>query len=508
METTLLDFWEEAGREAARYRFSPKVEEEGAVISIGDDVAYISGLFSASLYEILNFESGDSGIAFDLDRGRTGVVILRNTNGIRAGDRVSGAGRVISVGVGEEVLGRVLDALGNPLDGLRAPHAETYYPIESEAPSLIQRDFVSEPLYTGIKVIDALLPIGKGQRQLIIGDPSSGKTAIAADAIINQKGNHVICIYVAIGQKRDHILKIIGEIKQYGDASKTVFVAADAGESLGLQYVAPYSATAIAEYFRDRGRDVLIVYDDLSKHADAYRALSLLLKRPPGREAYPGDIFYLHARLLERPGKLNERYGGGSITALPIVETQQGNISAYIPTNLVSITDGQIYMNTLLLNKGVKPAIDVGGSVSRIGGKAQVEIMKDVAGRLKIDYSRFLEVEVFTKFGMKIEEETAILITRGERLREILKQPEFQPRTIEEEVISLMIVESGILDSVELATARDRCREIMSVVREKQPDILREIRERGRLTDADKKRLSDLITSCESSADKAGMTGH
>ncbi len=502
MEKALLDFWEESGKEAEHYRFSPKVEEEGTVVSVGDDIASISGLFSARLYELLDFESGDSGIAFDLDREQAGVVILRNKKGIRAGDRVSGTGRVISIGVGEELLGRVLDALGNPLDGLRAPRAETFYPVEREAPSLIQRDFVSEPLYTGIKVIDALLPIGKGQRELIIGDPSSGKTAIAIDTIINQKGSDVICIYVAIGQKRDHILSVIREIKQYGDASKTVFIAADATETLGLQYVAPYSATAMAEYFCDRGRDVLVVYDDLSKHANAYRALSLLLRRPPGREAYPGDIFYLHSRLLERPGKLNERSGGGSITALPIVETQQGNISAYIPTNLVSITDGQIYMNTLLLNKGIRPAIDVGKSVSRIGGKAQVEIMKEVAGRLKIDYSRFLEVEVFTKFGMKVEEETARLITRGERLREILKQPEFQPRTIEEEIMSLMIVESGVLDSVELAAARDRCMEIMATVREKQPEILLEISERGRLTDADKKKLIDLITAYEPVVDK------
>jgi F-type H+-transporting ATPase subunit alpha len=504
MEKALLDFWQESEKEAKQYRFSPKVEEEGTVVSVGDDIARISGLFSTRLYELLTFESGDSGIAFDLDREQTGVVILRNKKGIRAGDRVFGTGQVISIGVGEELLGRALDALGNPLDGLRAPRAETFYPVERDAPSLMQRDFVSEPLYTGIKVIDALLPIGKGQRELIIGDPSSGKTAIAIDTIINQKRSNVICIYVAIGQKRDHILSVIRKIKQYGDASKTVFIAADATETLGLQYVAPYSATAIAEYFCDRGKDVLVVYDDLSKHANAYRALSLLLKRPPGREAYPGDIFYLHSRLLERPGKLNERYGGGSITALPIVETQQGNISAYIPTNLVSITDGQIYMNTLLLNKGIRPAIDVGKSVSRIGGKAQVEIMKGVAGRLKIDYSRFLEVEVFTKFGMKIEEETAKMITRGERLRETLKQPEFQPRTIEEEVLNLMIVESGVLDSVELAAVRNACLEIMAIVREKQPGILREISERGRLTDADKKKLIDLITGYEPSADKTG----
>ncbi len=494
METGMLEFLEQAKKEASIYSFSVGMTEEGRVISIGDDIAHVSGPWSTKLYELLLFESGDSGIAFDLDRDRIGVVILENQKGIKAGDRVYTAGTVLSVGVGEELLGRVVNPLGYPLDGLSAPHIRTYYPVERDAPSLIQRDYVSQPLYTGMKVIDAMLPIGRGQRELIIGDPSSGKTSIAIDAVINQKRSNVISIYAAIGQKREHILKIIEEIKTYGEMSRTVFVVADATESLGLQYIAPYSATAIAEYFLDSGKnDVLIVYDDLTKHANAYRALSLLLKRPPGREAYPGDIFYLHSRLLERSAKLNAKYGGGSITALPIVETQQGNISSYIPTNLISITDGQIYLSTSFFNKGIRPAIDVGKSVSRIGGKAQVEIMREVAGRLKIDYSRFLEVEVFTKFGMKIEEETAQLIRRGERLREILKQPEFHPRSLEEEIVSLMIVESGVLDPVEPAEVRNKCQEIMKTIRQQIPDVLDHIRTTGRLSDTDRNRLTSLI---------------
>jgi F-type H+-transporting ATPase subunit alpha len=494
MEIGILEFLEKAKEEASKYSFSIIIAEEGRVISIGDDIAYVSGPWSTKLYELLLFESGDSGIAFDLDRDQIGVVILENQKGIKAGDRVYTSGTVLSVGVGEELLGRVVNPLGYPLDGLPAPYIRTYYPVEREAPSLIQRDYISQPLYTGIKVIDAMLPLGKGQRELIIGDPSSGKTSIAIDAVINQKRSDVISIYVAIGQKREHILKIIEEIKTYGDISKTIFVVADATETLGLQYIAPYSATAIAEYFLDSGKnDVLIIYDDLTKHANAYRALSLLLKRPPGREAYPGDIFYLHSRLLERSAKLNEKYGGGSITALPIVETQQGNISSYIPTNLISITDGQIYLSTSLFNKGIRPAIDVGKSVSRIGGKAQVEIMREVAGRLKIDYSRFLEVEVFTKFGMRIEEKTTQLIRRGERLREILKQPEFHPRSLEEEVVSLMIVESGVLDPIEPSEVRNKCEEIMKTIRQQIPDVLDHIRTTGRLSDTDRNRLTSLI---------------
>lgn len=351
---------------------------------------------------------------------------------------------------GDGLLGRVVDTLGSPIDGGPPIEDGVSYPVERKAPSLLQRDFVTTPLYTGIKVIDSMLSIGRGQRELIIGDPSTGKSSIAIDTVINQKNSDVISIYAAIGQKASSVLKITEEVKKYGDISKTVFVVADASDPVGQQYIAPYSATAIAEFFLEHGKDVLIIYDDLTKHAKAYRSLSLLLRRPPGREAYPGDIFYIHSRLLERSAKLHQKYGGGSITALPIVETQQGRISSYIPTNLISITDGQIYLDSGLFNKGIRPAVDVGKSVSRIGGKAQIGAMKVVAERLKIDYSRFTEVEVFTRFGAHVEEETAKLIRRGERMREILKQPRFRPFSVIEEFLSLLVLETGVLDEIEL----------------------------------------------------------
>lgn len=342
-----------------------------------------------------------------------------------------------------------------------------------------------------------MFPIGRGQRELLIGDPSTGKTSIAVDTIINQKTSDVVSIYVAIGQKKSRILKIIEEVKTYGDFSRTIFVVADASNSFGLQYIAPYSATAIAEYFLDRGRDVLIIYDDVTKHAEAYRSLSLLLKRAPGRGAYPGDIFFIHSRLLERSASIRQEYGGGSITALPIVETQQGRISSYIPTNLISITDGQIYLDTSLFNKGIRPAVDVGKSVSRIGGKAQVEAMKTLAERLKIDYSRFMEVEVFTKFGAHVEEETAKLIKRGERLREILKQPRFHPFSLEEEVVSFLIPESGILDVIDIASVEKVYRDILHQTKQTFPEIMKKIKQEGRLNKKDMEKLKDFITHVE-----------
>ena len=481
MEKDLTNFLEKIKEEAQRSSFTPRIYEEGKVLSVGDDIVSIAGLKDAKLYELIELESGDQGIVFDLDTDKIGLVLLTNHNEIKAGQKAYKTERIASINVGDELLGRVVDALGNPLDG--GPdlgHTISYF-VEREAPSLIQREFVTKPLYTGLKVIDSMLPIGRGQRELIIGDPSTGKTAIGVDTIINQKNSDVISIYVAIGQKKSHILKVIEEIKAYGAPSRTIFVIADASNSIGLQYIAPYSASAIAEYFLDRGRDVLIVYDDLTKHADAYRSLTLLLKRPPGREAYPGDIFFIHSRLLERAANLNQKSGGGSITALPIVETQQGRISSYIPTNLISITDGQIYLDKLLYNKGIRPAIDVGRSVSRIGGKAQVEAMKLVAERQKIDYSRFLDVEVFTKFGAHLEEETAKLIRRGERLREILKQPRFHPFSLEEEVLSFLILDSGVLDAIEIDSVEKVCREFIDQAMRTFPEITNRIREEGRL---------------------------
>ncbi len=494
MKNELTGFFQKIKEEAEKSRFTIGVTEEGKVLSVGDGIVQIAGLRDAKLYELLEFESGDEGIVFELEVNSIWVVLLTDQNGIKAGASAYKTERIASVNAGDGLLGRVVDALGNPIDGGRKPENTLPYPVEREAPSLIQRDFVSQPLYTGIKVIDSMLPIGRGQRELIIGDPSIGKTSLAVDIIINQKTSDVIPIYAAIGQKKSHILKIIQEIKTYGDPLKTIFLVADASNSLGLQYIAPYSATAIAEYFLDRGKDVLIVYDDLTKHAEAYRSLSLLLKRPPGREAYPGDIFFIHSRLLERSAKLAQKYGGGSITALPIVETQQGRISSYIPTNLISITDGQIYLDTLLFNKGIRPAIDVGKSVSRIGGKAQVEAMKAVAERLKLDYSRFIEVEVFTKFGAHVEEETAKLIRRGERLREILKQPRFYPFSVEEEVLSFLILESGVLDALDLSSGEKVYKEILVQAKNAYPELMDRIKHEGRLREKDMERLKDFIT--------------
>jgi F-type H+-transporting ATPase subunit alpha len=497
MEKELAGVFQQIQEEAGKSSFSIVVSEEGKVLSVGDGIAQIAGLRDAKLYELIELESGDTGIVFDLKVESIGVVLLTEQNGIRAGDRAYKTDRIASVNAGEQLLGGILDALGNPLEGRARPEHTVSYPVEREAPSLPQRDFVSKPLYTGLKVIDSMLPIGRGQRELIIGDPAIGKTSIAVDTIINQKNSDVICIYAAIGQKKSHILKVIDEIKTYGDPSKTIFVVADASNSFGLQYIAPYSATAIAEYFLDRGKDVLIVYDDLTKHADAYRSLSLLLKRSPGREAYPGDIFFIHSRLLERSAKLGQTYGGGSITALPIVETQQGRISSYIPTNLISITDGQIYLDTLLFNKGIRPPVDVGKSVSRIGGKAQVEAMKNVAERLKIDYSRFAEVEVFTKFGAHLEEETSKLIRRGERLREILKQPRFHPFALEDEVLSFIILESGALDATDITSVDSACKKILNKVRTACPEVTDRIHQEGRIGVKDMETLKDFVTKME-----------
>lgn len=497
MEKELLGIFEKIREEVKKSGFSTLISEEGKVLSVGDGIVHISGLRDAKLYELIELENGDEGIVFDLDIHSIGVVLLTDKNGTRAGEKAYKAERIASVNVGYSLLGRVVDVLGIPIDEGPMPEHTLSYPVEREAPSLLQRDFVTEPLYTGLKVIDSMFPIGRGQRELLIGDPSTGKTSIAVDTIINQKTSDVVSIYVAIGQKKSRILKIIEEVKTYGDFSRTIFVVADASNSFGLQYIAPYSATAIAEYFLDRGRDVLIIYDDVTKHAEAYRSLSLLLKRAPGREAYPGDIFFIHSRLLERSASIRQEYGGGSITALPIVETQQGRISSYIPTNLISITDGQIYLDTSLFNKGIRPAVDVGKSVSRIGGKAQVEAMKTLAERLKIDYSRFMEVEVFTKFGAHVEEETAKLIKRGERLREILKQPRFHPFSLEEEVVSFLIPESGILDVIDIASVEKVYRDILHQTKQTFPEIMKKIKQEGRLNKKDMEKLKDFITHVE-----------
>ncbi len=490
-------FLESLRQEAGESHFSVGISQEGTILSLGDGIAQITGLRDARLYELIQLEDGSEGIVFDLDRESIGVVMLTEKGQSRAGEKAYKTERIATIPVGESLLGRVVDPLGNPLDGKSPPEKTIPYPVERTAPPLIQRDNVNQPLYTGIKVIDAMLAIGRGQRELIIGDPATGKTSIGIDAIIRQKDSDIISIYVAIGQKKSNILKRVEEIRMYGDFSKTILLSADALSPVGFQYIAPYSGAAMAEYFLDRGKDVLIIYDDLTKHADAYRSLSLLLKRPPGREAYPGDIFFIHSRLLERSAKLHPGYGGGSITALPIVETQQGRISSYIPTNLISITDGQIYLDSALFDKGIRPAVDVGRSVSRIGGKAQVQAVKQVAERLKIDYSRFIEVEVFTKFGAHVEEETAKLIRRGERLREILKQPKLHPFSLEDQVLSFLMLESGKLDRLEITEVQDFCERLLVRLRQAFPIILERIRQEGKLSQEDADRLKKFILEVE-----------
>ncbi|MGA2192506.1 MAG: F0F1 ATP synthase subunit alpha [Nitrospirota bacterium] len=423
---------------------------EGVVLAVGDGIATITGLYGAGLYELLEFPGGARGLAFDLEPNRINVILLDGEAGIRTGDPVWLTDRTLSVPVGAALIGRVVNPLGKAIDGLAPPAFSTFYPLERVAPGVVKRDYVCQPVYTGIRAIDSMVPIGRGQRELIVGDSASGKTSIAVDTIINQKDDDLICIYVAIGQKVSTTLRAIEQLRKYGAMEHTVVVCAGADSPLGQQYIAPYAGCAIAEYFFDKGRDALVVYDDLTRHAEAYRSLSLLLRRPPGREAFPGDIFFLHSRLLERSAKLSSRYGGASITAMPIVETQSGRISSYIPTNLISITDGQIYLDPELFDKSILPAIDIRRSVSRVGGNAQVKAMRDVAKKLKIEYEYFLEVEVFTKFGARLDEETVSVLRRGERLREILKQERFAPMPGEEQICVFYAHGQGYLDSLEL----------------------------------------------------------
>jgi F-type H+-transporting ATPase subunit alpha len=413
----------------ASYRPGLRLAEQGTVISIGDGIAWIDGLPSAAMDEVLDFADGSIGQVFQLGERLLGAVLLSATGDLTAGTRVRLGGRRVSVPVGEELRARVIDPLGQPLDGQPPPRCDVRRSLEGPSPPMIERDFVQRPLYTGIRLIDSLLPIGKGQRQLIIGDEGLGRSSIALDTVINQRGKDVECVYVVVGQKRSEIINIIELLRTYGALEYTTVVVGEAGALPGLEYLAPYAGCAIGEYWMRQGRDALVVYDDLSRHARAYRELSLLLRRPPGREAYPGDIFYLHARLLERATCLAAQHGGGSLTALPIVETQLGEIASYIPTNLISITDGQIYLDQSLFAGGIRPAVDVGKSVSRIGGKAQHPQIKRQAGRIKLDYLQFQELEAFTRFGARLEPQMQARLKRGRILREILKQEPLKPST-------------------------------------------------------------------------------
>ena len=441
---------EELKKHISEFHHEPKAEAIGTVLEVGDGVARVSGLSDAMASEMIEFENGAFGVALNLEEGEAGIMLLGETGDIKEGMIAKSTGRILSVPVSNELIGRVVNPLGEAIDGKGKLVADKYYPVEKIAPGVITRQSVNQPLQTGIKAIDALIPVGRGQRELIIGDRQTGKTAIAIDTIINQKGQDIICIYVAIGQKESKVARIVAELEKAGAMDYSMVVVAGASEAAALSFIAPYAGCAMGEYFMDQGKDVLVIYDDLSKHAVAYRQISLILRRPPGREAYPGDVFYLHSRLLERSAKLNADFGGGSLTALPIIETQAGDVSAYIPTNVISITDGQIYLESDLFYKGIRPALNVGLSVSRVGSAAQIKAMKQVAGTLRLDLAQFRELEAFAQFGSDLDEKTRTQIERGRRAVEILKQPQYTPLPVEKEVAVLYALTRGHLDDIKV----------------------------------------------------------
>ncbi|HXH25182.1 MAG TPA: F0F1 ATP synthase subunit alpha, partial [Vicinamibacterales bacterium] len=465
------------------YAVEIDVAEVGTVVSIGDGIARVHGVERAMAGEMLEFPKGVYGIALNLEEDSVGVVLLGDYREIKEGDTVKRTGRIISVPVGEEMLGRVVNALGQPIDGKGPIQAKQFLPIERLAPGVVDRRPVKEPLQTGLKAIDAMVPIGRGQRELIIGDRQTGKTALAVDTIINQRGQDVVCIYNAIGQKQSTIAQVVRTLEEYGAMSYTIVVAAAASEPAPMLYISPYAACAIGEYFRDSRRHALVVYDDLSKHAQAYREISLLLRRPPGREAYPGDVFYLHSRLLERAAKLNDAHGGGSLTALPIIETQAGDLSAYIPTNVISITDGQIFLETDLFHQGVRPAINVGNSVSRVGGSAQIRAMRQVAGSLRLDLAQYRELAAFAQFGSDLDKATQAQLNRGRRLVEILKQPQYQPLPVEKQVAIIFAATRGYVDTVAVEDVRRYEEELYRFLETRHPDVLSGIAEKKILDD-------------------------
>ena len=474
------------------YQSRLEMEETGTVIVVGDGIAKVYGLRNCKANELLRFEDGSFGMAQNLEEETVSVAILSDKQSIREGTTVYRTGRALSVPVGEALLGRVVNALGEPIDGKGPADTKETRPIENEAPGIIERKGVSVPLQTGIKAIDGMIPIGRGQRELIIGDRQTGKTQIAVDTIINQRGKGVYCIYVAIGQKSTSVVQLANELDRAGAMDYTTIVSASAAESAPLQYIAPYSGCAMAEYFREKGRDVLIVYDDLSKHAVAYRALSLLIRRPPGREAYPGDVFYLHSRLLERAACVAPEYGGGSITALPIIETQAGDVSAYIPTNVISITDGQIFLETELFHSGVMPAINPGISVSRVGGSAQLKAMKKVAGELKLMYSQYLELRAFAQFGSDLDADTKARLALGERIVEVLKQGRNEPMRAGCQVAVLYAVTHGYLDNVPVDGVRGYEKRLCERIQAEHSQLLERI-EAGFYDDSDVEELTEAL---------------
>ena len=476
------------------YKSRVEMAETGTVVTVGDGIAHVYGLRSCMANELLRFEDGSYGMAQNLEEETVSVAVLSDTETIREGTAVFRTGRALSVPVGEAMLGRVVDALGQPIDGKGPINTTETRPIESEAPGIIERQSVNRPVQTGIKAIDAMIPIGRGQRELIIGDRQTGKTAIAIDTIINQKGKDMLCVYVAIGQKRTSVVQIAQELDRAGAMSYTIIVSASAAESAPLQYIAPYAGCAMAEYFREQGKDVLIIYDDLSKHAVAYRALSLLIRRPPGREAFPGDVFYLHSRLLERSACVAAEYGGGSITALPIIETQAGDVSAYIPTNVISITDGQIFLETELFHSGIRPAINPGISVSRVGGSAQLKAMKKVAGELKLLYAQYLELKSFAQFGSDLDADTKARLALGERIVEVLKQGKNTPVRVGCQVAIIYAVTHGYLNDVAVNKVQEWEQRLYDKMEAEHADLLVRF-ETGYFDDSDVEELKAALGS-------------
>ena len=457
------------------YESKVTVDEVGTIISLGDGIARIHGLDKVMAGELLAFPHGISGLAMNLEEDQVGAVLLGDYTEVREGDEVKRTGRIMSVPTGDAMIGRVVNALGQPIDGKGPIQASKYIAIERIAPGVIDRQPVREPMATGIKAIDSMIPIGRGQRELIIGDRQTGKTAVAIDAIINQKGGNVICIYVAIGQKRSTVAQVVDRLREAGAMEYSIIVAATASESAPLQFIAPYSGCTMGEQFRDNGGHALVIYDDLSKHAVAYRQLSLLLRRPPGREAYPGDVFYLHSRLLERAAKMSDQRGGGSLTALPIIETQAGDVSAYIPTNVISITDGQIFLESDLFYSGVRPAINVGISVSRVGGNAQIKAMKQVAGTLRLELAQYREMAAFAQFGSDLDQATQRQLNRGSRLVELLKQGQYQPLPVEKQILIIFAGTNGFVDELPLTALKKYEQELYSFVESRHPYVFAEI---------------------------------
>jgi F-type H+-transporting ATPase subunit alpha len=483
------------------------VTEVGTVIKIGDGIAEIHGLEKVMAGELLEFPHSVRGLALNLEEDKVGAVLFGDFQVIREGDLVKRTGRIMQVPVGDALIGRVVDVLGNPIDDAGPIITDHYFPVERIAPGVIDRQPVKEPLQTGLKAIDAMVPIGRGQRELIIGDRQTGKTAVAVDTIINQKGKDVICIYVAIGQKASTVAQVVKTLQDFGAMDYTIVIKATASDPAAMQFLAPYSGAAMGEYFRDNGRHALTIYDDLSKQAAAYREISLLLRRPPGREAYPGDVFYLHSRLLERAAKLSEVKGGGSLTSLPIIETQAGDISAYIPTNVISITDGQIFLESDLFNSGFRPAINVGNSVSRVGGSAQIKAMKQVAGTLRLDLAQFRELQAFAQFGSDLDKATQAQLARGQRLTEILKQPQYKPMDVEKQVLVIWAATNGFVDDVAVEDVRKFEADLLHFIENSHPGILAAISEKKTLTDEIKNELKTALGDFKASWKKEGPIG-